>query len=124
MGKEEQSSKEGAKIQAKDPGQGSRVSGKWWKHDRKAFRINSLGLKSSWKKKQAARMKDKEFKERLNALKQEKEDEWQAHTSRIKERRKKAAENERYEYLATKMHRKKLERLKRREKRNKMLQER
>ena len=39
----------------------------------------------------------------------------------IKERREKKAERERYEQLAAKMHAKKVERLKRKEKRNKLL---
>lgn len=42
----------------------------------------------------------------------------------LKERREKKEENERYERLAAKMHAKKVERMRRREKRNKALKER
>lgn len=46
---------------------------------------------------------------------------YQAHVKRIKDRRAAKAENERYEKMAEKVHRKRVERLKRREKRNKLL---
>lgn len=45
----------------------------------------------------------------------------QRRTQAIKDRREKKAEKERYEMLEAKMHKKRVERLKRREKRNKML---
>lgn len=132
------------KIVSENPDKGSRVSGKyilskldvtkkrytntfigkWWKSEKKAFRIKSLGVKSSWQQKQEQRLKDQEFKEKLGALKEEKENKRKEHIEKIKERRKKKEEKERYEYLATKIHKKKLDRLKRREKRNKLLSER
>lgn len=45
----------------------------------------------------------------------------QAHIQRIKDRRAAKEEQERYEKMAEKMHHKRVERLKRREKRNKVL---
>lgn len=45
----------------------------------------------------------------------------QAHIQRIKERRAAKEEKARYEKMAEKMHQKRVERLKRREKRNKLL---
>jgi rRNA-processing protein CGR1 len=45
----------------------------------------------------------------------------QAHIQRTKDRRAAKEEKERYEKMAEKMHRKRVERLKRREKRNKLL---
>lgn len=107
-----------------DPGKGKRLSGKNWKVEKKAFRIKSLGTSSSWKQKQAQRLKDQETKARLKELQAEKEAEKKARIDRIKEKREKKAEQERYERLATVMHAKRVERLKRREKRNKLLKER
>ena len=107
-----------------DPGKGKRISGKNWKVEKKAFRIKSLGTGSSWKQKQAQRLRDQESKARLKELQAEKEAAKKAHIDRIKEKREKKAEQERYERLATVMHAKRVERLKRREKRNKLLKER
>lgn len=45
----------------------------------------------------------------------------QAHIQKIKDRRAAKEEKERYDKMAEKMHRKRVERLKRREKRNKLL---
>ncbi|QPG72896.1 hypothetical protein FOA43_000199 [Brettanomyces nanus] len=117
-------SKTAKKEVIEDPGRGARVSGKWWKKEKKVFRIRSLGVHSSWKDREEQKLKDGQFKAKLKELKEEKEGERKAKIDRIKERREKQEEKERYERLATKMHRKKLERLKRREKRNKMLSER
>ncbi|VEU23832.1 DEKNAAC104984 [Brettanomyces naardenensis] len=124
MGTSEESTKAPKQIPIEDPAKGSRVSGKWWKKDRKAFRIRSLGVNSSWRLKKEQRLKDQQFKAKLKELQDEKEKERQARVDKIKERRQKKEEKERYELLATKMHKKKLERLKRREKRNKLLKER
>lgn len=107
-----------------DPGKGKRVSGKNWKVEKKAFRIKSLGASTSWKKKQEQRLKEAQDKARLKELQEEKIAEKKARIDKIKEKREMKAEQERYERLATVMHAKRVERLKRREKRNKLLKER
>lgn len=107
-----------------DPGKGKRVSGKNWKVEKKAFRIKSLGVSSSWKKKQEQRLKEQQDKIRLKELQDEKNNTTKERIAKIKEKREKKEEQERYERLATIMHAKKVERLKRREKRNKLLKER
>jgi rRNA-processing protein CGR1 len=107
-----------------DPGKGKRVGGKNWKVEKKAFRIKSLGVSSSWKKKQEQRLKEAQDKARLKELQAEKQSAHKARIEKIKEKREKKAEEERYEKLATIMHAKRVERLKRREKRNKLLKER
>lgn len=111
-------------ISKKDPGQGRRVSGKEWKEPKKAFRIRSLGVKTPWERKQEQRLKDEQTKAKLKELKEEKEEEKRQKVEKIKERREKKAEQERYDRLALVMHRKRVDRLKRREKRNKLLRER
>lgn len=107
-----------------DPGKGKRVSGKNWKVEKNAFRIKSLGVKSSFAKRQELKLKEQQDKAKLKALIEEKENEKKARIAKIKEKREKKEEQERYERLASVMHAKKIERLKRREKRNKLLKER
>ncbi|GME92496.1 unnamed protein product [Ambrosiozyma monospora] len=111
-------------ILKKDVTKGPRVSGKEWKVQKKAFRVKALGVKSSWEKRQLQREKDKQTNAKLKEMKEERERERKEKIQTIKERREKIAEKERYERLATIMKAKKLDRLKRREKRNKMLKER
>lgn len=108
----------------KDPGQGRRVSGKEWKETKTAFRIRSLGVKTPWERKQEMRLKEQQQKSKLKELKEEKEEEKRIKVEKIKERREKKSEQERYDRLAVTMHKKKVDRLKRREKRNKLLRER
>lgn len=107
---------------------GTPVSGRTWKNDKGQFRVKSRVVKnkklSSWQLKEQKRLEDKQFKERMKALKDEKEEERQRRIQSLKERREKKAESERYELLAAKMHAKKVERMRRREKRNKALKER
>ena len=107
-----------------DAGKGNRVSGKNWKVEKKAFRIKSLGASTSWKLKQEKKLKDAQDKARLKALQDEKEADHKAKITKIKEKREKKAEEERYERLAQVMHAKRVDRLRRREKRNKLLKER
>ena len=107
-----------------DPGKGKRVSGKNWKVEKNAFRIKSLGVKSSFAKRQELKLKEQQDKAKLKALIEEKENEKKDRIAKIKEKREKKEEQERYERLASVMHAKKIERLKRREKRNKLLKER
>lgn len=107
---------------------GATVSGRSWKSQKDAFRAQSKTIKnttlSSWELREQKRLEDKQFKDKLKALKEEKEDLRKARIQSLKERREKKEEKERYERLATKMHAKKVERLRRREKRNKALKER
>ncbi|GME77266.1 unnamed protein product [[Candida] boidinii] len=105
--------------------QGKRVSGRDWKDSKTAFRVKSFCVKkSSWDKKNEVRIREKALREKLNELKQEKEDERKQRIDTIKQRRADKEEKERYERLSAKMTAKKIERLKRREKRNKLLKER
>ncbi|CCF59878.1 hypothetical protein KAFR_0I00970 [Kazachstania africana CBS 2517] len=107
---------------------GKPVSGRSWKVEKNPLRAKSSVVKNkkltSWELKQQKRLEEKQFKERIKALKTEKEDERQRRIDALKERREKKEEKERYERLAAKMHAKKVERIRRREKRNKALKER
>ncbi|QLQ79825.1 hypothetical protein HG537_0C04740 [Torulaspora globosa] len=104
------------------------VSGRTWKSEKDQFRVKSRVVKnkklSSWELREQKRLEDKQFKERLKVLKGEKEEEREKRIQSLRERRQKKAEEERYQLLAAKMHAKKVERLRRREKRNKALKER
>lgn len=111
-------------VLSNDPGKGQRVSGKNWKVEKKAFRIKSLGVRTAWEKRQEQRLREKEERQRLKDLQAEKEAAHRAKIQRIKEKREKKAEEERYERLSQIMHAKKVDRLRRREKRNKLLKER
>ena len=107
---------------------GTPVSGKVWKAEKTPLRAKSRVVKNkkltSWELKKQKRLEDKQFKERLKALKDEKEEARQAKITMLKERREKKEANQRDERLAAKMHAKKVERMRRREKRNKALKER
>ncbi|AAS53852.1 AFR481Wp [Eremothecium gossypii ATCC 10895] len=107
---------------------GINVSGRVWKSEKDAFRATSKVIKNkkltSWELKREQRQLDQQFKERMNALKNEKEEERQQRIKALRERREKKEEKERYERLAARMHAKKVERMRRREKRNKALKER
>ncbi|SCW01040.1 LAFE_0D03752g1_1 [Lachancea fermentati] len=107
---------------------GSNVSGRAWKVEKGAFRVASRTIKNkkltSWELKARKREEDKQFKLKLKELKAEKDEVRQSKIQALKERREKKEEKERYERLAAKMHAKKVERLRRREKRNKALKER
>ncbi|CAR29477.1 hypothetical protein ZYGR_0AD01590 [Zygosaccharomyces rouxii] len=104
------------------------VSGRTWKVDKEQLRVGSRQVRNkklrSWELKQQKRLEDKQFKERMRQLKEDKEQEHQKWIQSLRERREKRAEKERYEMLATKMHAKKVDRMRRREKRNKALKER
>ncbi|BAE66584.1 hypothetical protein F9C07_12832 [Aspergillus flavus] len=102
-----------------DPTKGMRKNGKNWHDNKKPFRPNA-GL-TSYEKRLEARKHQEAVKEHERELKEEKEAERKAHIQRIKERRAAKEEKERYEKMAEKMHRKRVERLKRKEKRNKLL---
>ncbi|CAB4255086.1 similar to Saccharomyces cerevisiae YGL029W CGR1 Protein involved in nucleolar integrity and processing of the pre-rRNA for the 60S ribosome subunit [Maudiozyma barnettii] len=107
---------------------GANISGRTWKVAKQPMRPKSRVVKNkrltSWELKEQKRLEDKQFKDRVKALKDEKAEEKQKRVQALKERREKKEEEERYEKMATKMHAKKVERMRRREKRNKMLKER
>ncbi|SCU92675.1 LAME_0F01002g1_1 [Lachancea meyersii CBS 8951] len=107
---------------------GSNVSGRAWKVDKGQFRVGSRQVKNkklnSWEVKKQKMLEDKQFKQKLKELKEEKDQARKDKIQALKERREKKEEQERYAALATKMHAKKVDRLRRREKRNKALKER
>lgn len=113
-------------LHPKDKGDGARVNGKDWKISKDAFRVKSLGVKkiSTYEKREQERLAKQQYRARLDALKQEKEDIKKQRVAEIKKRREDKEEKERYARIAAKMHAKRVERLKKREKRNKMLKER
>ncbi|KAE8145793.1 hypothetical protein BDV25DRAFT_163891 [Aspergillus avenaceus] len=98
---------------------GMRKNGKSWHDTKKPFRPNS-GL-TSYAKRLETRKHQEAVKEHERELKEEKEAERKAYIQRIKERRAAKEEKERYEKMAEKMHHKRVERLRRKEKRNKLL---
>ncbi|KAF8426298.1 Cgr1 family-domain-containing protein [Tirmania nivea] len=97
--------------------------GKNWKSPKTAFRPQ-LGLKTTWEQRSKARKHQELVKLKEKELRDEKEAVRQKHITTLKEKREKATEKARYAALAEKMHKKRVERLKRREKRNKALKER
>ncbi|AMD21484.1 HER206Wp [Eremothecium sinecaudum] len=117
-----------AKMDDKKLTKGAPVSNRTWKVEKAPFRVNSSVVKNkeftSWEKKHQLRLQDQQFKEKLKELKAEKEAAKQARIKALRDRREKKEENERYEKLAAKMHAKKVERMRKREKRNKALKER
>lgn len=98
---------------------GLRKNGKQWHAPKKAFRPGS-GL-TSYEKRNKDRIALAAMKAKEKELKDEKEAAHEARVTVIRERRKAKAEKERYEMLAAKMHKKRIERLKRKEKRNKLI---
>ncbi|KAL7664103.1 rRNA-processing protein CGR1 [[Candida] zeylanoides] len=113
-------------LEPKEVGEGTRVNGKDWKIKKDAFRVKTLGVNkiSTWELREQKRLQDKQFKARIHDLKQEKSDTKQAHLAELKSRREAKEEKERYQKMAEKMHAKKVERMRKREKRNKLLKER
>ncbi|KAK4217634.1 hypothetical protein QBC37DRAFT_414252 [Rhypophila decipiens] len=98
---------------------GMRVNGKQWHEPKKAFRP-AAGL-TSYEKRAKDRVAHALVKAKVKELKEEKEAERQRRITAIKEKRARKEEKERYELIAQKMHKKRVERLKRKEKRNKLL---
>ncbi|KAJ5129182.1 rRNA-processing protein cgrA [Penicillium bovifimosum] len=101
------------------PTTGMRKNGKNWHGIKKAFRPTA-GL-TSYAKRQEAKKHSDAVKELEREMKAEHEAERQARIQRIRDRREAKEEKLRYEKMAEKMHHKRVERLKRREKRNKLL---
>lgn len=95
------------------------VSGRSWKSEHKP-----AAKQSQWDLRNKERTQLQVIKAKERQLKEEKQAKHDEGVAKIKERRAKEAEQERYDQLARVMHRKKLDRLRRREKRNKLLKER
>merc|ERR1712225_78989 len=95
--------------------QGMRKNGKQWHEPKTAFRPKAGN--GTYEKRQAERVAMAEEKE----IKDEKEAARKVKIQAIKDKRVKKEEKARFEKLAETMHRKRVERLKRKEKRNKML---
>lgn len=110
----------------KDPSKGPRVNGKDWKPTKDAFRVRSIGVTklNSFQKRTAKKLQEDQYKARLQELKEEKESAKAARLNESKRRKEIKAEKERFEMMTAKLNRKKAERLKRKEKRNKLLKER
>lgn len=113
-------------LAEKDIKEGPRVNGKNFKIKKDAFRVRSLGVKklNTWELREKKRKEEEMFKARYKELKQEKKDEKDSRVAEIKRRRELKEEKERYEKMAAKMHAKKVERMRKKEKRNKALKER
>ncbi|KAI7475452.1 hypothetical protein KC351_g10070 [Hortaea werneckii] len=98
---------------------GMRKNGKQWHENKKPFRPTSG--KTSYAKRAAKEAQEAETKKMEREMKAEREEERQRRIQAIKDKRAAKEERERYEQMAAKMHAKRVERLKRWEKRNKML---
>lgn len=103
--------------------QGSRVSGKSWKVDKQAYKksLNLKGTKMGFQERRQQQEQQRLLKQKLQLLKDEKENEKKAKIELIKKRAAEKEEKERYERLAIKYNKKKVERLRRKEKRSKLL---
>ncbi|KAH3901750.1 Cgr1p SCDLUD_001524 [Saccharomycodes ludwigii] len=116
------------KVNNLDKIKGIPKSGRTWKVSKKPLNPHSQVVKNkkltSWELKKQQRSEDQQFKTKLKELKDEKENARITKIESLKHRRQIKEEKERYEMLAAKMHAKKVERLRRREKRNKALKER
>lgn len=113
-------------LAEKEITEGPRVNGKNFKIKKDAFRVRSLGVKklNTWQLREKKKLEEEQYKARIKDLKQEKEDEKNLRVAEIKRRREVKEEKERYERMAEKMHAKKVERMRKKEKRNKALRER
>ncbi|KAI4758669.1 hypothetical protein E4T52_09181 [Aureobasidium sp. EXF-3400] len=98
---------------------GMRKNGKQWHETKKAFRPTSG--QTTFAKRQAKDQALAVVKAQEKEMKEEKEAERQRRITALKEKREAKEEKERYEKMAAKMHQKRVDRLKRREKRNKLL---
>ncbi|OCK81028.1 hypothetical protein K432DRAFT_351867 [Lepidopterella palustris CBS 459.81] len=95
------------------------LTGKQWHQPKSAFRPNA-GF-GSYEKRAEERKSLAAVKAKEKEMKDEKEAARQRLIQAIKDKRAGKAERERYQKMEETMHRKRVERLKRREKRNKML---
>ncbi|KAH6723515.1 hypothetical protein BKA61DRAFT_586615 [Leptodontidium sp. MPI-SDFR-AT-0119] len=108
----------GAAAAAAAP-QGMRKNGKQWHEPKTAFRPKAGN--GTYEKRQAERVAMAAVKAKEKEMKDEKEAARKVKIQAIKDKRVKKEEKARFEKLAETMHRKRVERLKRKEKRNKML---
>ncbi|KAG4434383.1 hypothetical protein IFR05_010116 [Cadophora sp. M221] len=99
--------------------QGMRKNGKQWHEPKTAFRPKAGN--GTYEKRQAERLAMVAVKAKEKEMKDEKEAARKVKIQVIKDKRIKKEEKARFEKLAETMHRKRIERLKRKEKRNKML---
>jgi len=113
-------------LTPKEKSEGSRVNGKDFKIKKDAFRVKTLGVRklNTYALREQKRAEEQQFKARMKEMKDEKEQAKKERLDALKRRRQIKEEKERYERLAAKMHAKKVERMRKREKRNKMLKER
>lgn len=98
---------------------GMRKNGKQWHNPKSAFRPTAG--QTSYTKRMELHRAAQATKTLEREMKDEKEIERNRRIQAIKDRRKAKEEKERYEKMAEKMHRKLVERRRRREKRNKLL---
>ncbi|KAK2759034.1 hypothetical protein FQN54_003133 [Arachnomyces sp. PD_36] len=98
---------------------GMRKNGKNWHATKAPFRPTKG--QTSYAKRLEERKSIAAVKEREKEMKEEKEAARQRHVQNIRDRRAAKAEKERYAKMAEKMHQKRVDRLRRREKRNKLL---
>ncbi|KAG8987851.1 hypothetical protein FRB90_003110 [Tulasnella sp. 427] len=96
-------------------GTSGRVSGKWWKEEKKPIKRTHLPpvLKSkSWEKQKEAMNREKAIRQLIREQREEREQAEKARKQAIVDRRKAKEEKERLERMREKMSAKKLERLK------------
>ncbi|KFZ08760.1 hypothetical protein V502_09172 [Pseudogymnoascus sp. VKM F-4520 (FW-2644)] len=104
---------------AEKPSFGIRKNGKQWHDLKSAFRPKAGN--GTYEKRNADRVAMSAVKAKEKEMKEEKEAERQRRITALKDKRAAKEEKARYEKLAETMHRKRVERLKRKEKRNKMI---
>lgn len=98
---------------------GLRKNGKSWHDARKPFRPASG--QTTYAKRAAQQVQAAETKQLEREMQAERLAEKERRVQGMREKRERKAERERYEAMAAKMHAKRVERLRRREKRNKVL---
>ncbi|KAB2106927.1 hypothetical protein AG0111_0g5354 [Alternaria gaisen] len=101
------------------PVKGMKKNGKQWHDNKGPFRPKAG--QTSWEKRSEERKALAAVKAKEKELKEEKESERQRRAEAIKTKRAAKEERERFAKMEEKMHKRRVERLKRREKRNKML---
>ncbi|KAF1944061.1 hypothetical protein EJ02DRAFT_341784 [Clathrospora elynae] len=98
---------------------GMKKNGKQWHDNKTAFRPRAN--QTSWDKRTLERKAFAAVKAKEKEMKEEKEADRKRRSEAIKTKRAAKEERERFAQMEEKMHKKRVERLKRREKRNKML---
>jgi rRNA-processing protein CGR1 len=108
-----------APLTTTQPPKGMRKNGKQWHNPKSAFRPTAG--QTTYTKRMELKKAEQATKALEREMKEAKEDERNRRVQAIKDRRKAKEEKERYEKMAEKMHAKLVERRRRREKRNKIL---